>query len=677
MPGIRDHEPIVIEEFQGWWDRGDPESAPSDHFVVANNIQYFSSGLESRDPIDKYQVETNHLTKIRRIYNYVMQTGQSLLVLDDQYRIWHLVNGAIRGPGGNTQPILTIPPVVGPPAKPGMEDFGFVAIAGRAYITPFATLINEQGVSYELGISSEFLYVYKGDGVIARKAAGFPPTNASVAPDPLDGGKKTFLAYNSPLDGKVTNGIHIIGVATNGGPLGTEVFPVVEAPGGKVIQLSGIPNFPNIGPLVMTKAIDPKLFKPAAVTVENGNVFYRLPNPQPEIINGTAKINTADTELVTIYIPATVPPGEAAPGTGGILVENTLVNGFCDIGFHLIGVVYETDTGYLTAPGPEYFGGQTYIDVTKAIQIRGIPIPPPAAKVVKRHIVSTKTITDYNGDQKGYQFFFVPKAVIENNVATGILINYYDSDLLSDASHLLDNYSEIPATVNLNTYHSRLVMVGDPSFPKKLDGTSDQGKPDNRGVAWLSAPGEPEAINRVDGLIVTPLDGNPLTNVQEFRDVLYLFKKNRTYAYSDNFDEPSTWQEEVLDQGVGAPVHGIATVLDSGGVNIDFLLIADWSGLMLFNGTYARPELSWKIEDYWMSIVRNNFRQIQIINDSLNKKIWMTLPDPFRNHMLFADYGSGLDAKNIKWAKWIFAAKMSSITLIDTDKVVLGSSGNA
>ena len=158
---------------------------------------------------------------------------------------------------------------------------------------------------------------------------------------------------------------------------------------------------------------------------------------------------------------------------------------------------------------------------------------------------------------------------------------------------------------------------------------------------------------------------------------MYLFKKNRTYAYSDNFDEPATWKEEVLDQAVGAPVHGIASVLDSGGVNIDFLLIADWSGLMLFNGTYARPELSWKIEDFWMSLVRNNFRQVQIVNDSLNKKIWMTLPDPNRQSMLFADYANGLDAKSIRWARWVFNAKMSCITLIDTDKVILGASETA
>jgi hypothetical protein len=222
-----------------------------------------------------------------------------------------------------------------------------------------------------------------------------------------------------------------------------------------------------------------------------------------------------------------------------------------------------------------------------------------------------------------------------------------------------------------------MVLVGDPSFPKKLDGTTDPSKPDNRSVAWLSAPGEPEAINQVDGLLIAPLDGNPLTYAQEFRDILYLFKKTRTFAYSDNSDEPATWKEELLDQGVGCPVHGIATVLDSGGVNVDFLLVADFSGLMLFNGTYARPELSWKIEDYWTSIVHNNFRQIQFVNDSLNKKIWMVLPDPNRNHLLFADYANGLDAKNIRWSRWIYPAEMSTVTLIETDKVVLGAFKNA
>ena len=663
MPGVRDHEPIIIEEFNGWWDRGDPESAPSDHFTVADNIQYFNSGVETRVALDKFQVEFQHLTKILRTYNYVMQNGQSLLVLVEGGKIYHVINGAVSGPGGG--PILNIP---------AMEDFGFVSIAGRAYISPFKTITTPQGASYEIGISGEFVYVYKGDGVYARKAAGAPPKAGGGTPYVA---AVPMLAYNSQSDGEVTKGIHVFGVSFNGSKIGTttstggiRVLPVVEAPGGKQVQIDKIPKW-TVGftrTLVMTKAIEPDKYK-----ADTTPLAFFVVQTWVDNTTDSFKVNFSDEQLLTPFTPNALD----APGTGALLVDNTDIEGFCDFGFHLVGVVYETDTGYMSAPGPEYFGGQTYIDVKRSVRVRQIPVAPPELKVIKRHLVSTKWIPEYNGDQKGYQFFFIPKGTLENNTATELVVNYYDSDLLSDASHLLDNFSEIPAGVRLNTYHSRMVLVGDPSFPKDSLGVSDTTKPDNRSVAWLSAPGEPEAINQVDGLVVTPLDGNPLTNAQEFRDVLYLFKKNRTYAYSDNFDEPATWQEEVLDQGVGAPVHGIATVLDSGGVNIDFLIVVDWSGLMLFNGTYARPELSWKIEDYWKSLDRNIFRQIQIVNDTQNKKLWIVLPEPNRHHVLFADYGNGLDAKNIRWAKWIFASKMSCITLIDTDKVILGSSGTA
>jgi hypothetical protein len=41
--------------------------------------------------------------------------------------------------------------------------------------------------------------------------------------------------------------------------------------------------------------------------------------------------------------------------------------------------------------------------------------------------------------------------------------------------------------------------------------------------------------------------------------------------------------------------------------------------------------------------------------------------------MLHADYGDGLDAKNIKWARWIFDVKMTCIALIDTKRLIFGS----
>jgi len=521
MPTVRDHEPVVIEEFGGWFDRGDDESCPSEHFTVCDNIQFYNSAIETRSALDIYQNVASPLGRIRRIYDYVMQTGQSLLVLTDGGKIYHVI-GATTVYG----PILTIPT---------MEDFGFVAYNGRAYITPFKTYVDVNGVNYELGIKNEFLYVYKGDGTQARKAAGKGPTGSAL----------------------------------------------------------------------------------------------------------TASLGSA---------------------------------GLTDFGDHLFAIVYETDTGYLTSLGPEVFA-KLELTGTNKVLISNIPVSSDPF-VKKRHIVATKWIPEYNGDQNGYQFFFVPGGNIDNNTDTTKEIEFFDSDLISDASHLTDNFSEIPACVNLNTYHSRLVMVGEFGTDETLAGLPT-GIVDNRSLARLSFPGEPEAISKIDGLIIAPLDGNPLTNCQEFRDILYLFKKTRTFAYSDNFDEPATWEEEVLDQGVGAPVHGIATVLDTGGVNIDFLLIVDWSGLMLFNGTYARPEMSWKIEDYWMNLTRNDFRFMQIVNDSLGKKIWITLPPPNQHMMLHANYADGMDSQKIRWSRWIFDVKISAVCLIETNKLILGGLENA
>jgi hypothetical protein len=641
---VRDHSPFVIEEFNGLWDRGDDEACPSDHFIKADNVVYSESAVSSRSPIDKYQA-ASPLKNIQRVYNYVTQTGQSLLVLVPGGNIYHLVKGVMEGTG----PILTIP---------AMEDFGFVAINGRAYITPFKTFTDKNDQNYELGLPNEYVYVYMGDGLPARKAGGISPTN---------GGHKPFIAYNDTNPGRVTKGIHLITVIAS--PSGLFFPPVVQsvlAPGDRKIQLTNIPQFPagtTSRTIAMTKAIDPKdiINAPAynwfdaLVLNENTTTDIKLDIADAEMVNGSAWAGPNVTMPVMV-------------------VGQDPNKGFCDLGFHIVAVVYETDTGYLSALGPEYFAANTYINTGQMVRVDNVPIPT-SSTVKKRHIVSTKAIEDYSGDQKGYQFFFVPNATITDNINTVVYMSYYDSDLVDDASHLIDNYDFIPAGVNLNTYHSRMVVVGISTVPDpaRLPATHEVNRVDNRSVALLSAPGEPEAISKIDGLIITPLDGNPLTNAQEFRDILYLFKKTRTYGYSDTQEEPSTWVEEVIDQGIGAPVHGIAGVLDSGGVNTDFLAIVDWTGLILFNGTYTRPELSFKIDDFWRLLNRNSFRQIQIANDSLARRIYITLPDPLRNFLLYADYGNGMDAKNIRWSKWIFDANISSLCLIDTNKLILGA----
>ena len=665
MGKVRGHEPFIIEEINGLWSRGDDETCPSDHLLLANNIQFIHSGIETRTATKPYTT-TQFVANLRqsvRVFNYTAQWGQSLIVMVEGGKFLHVVSAT------EIYEILNVP---------GATDFAMIAIAGRAYISPFKTYTTQSGVDgttqvYALGIKGEWVYVYgsntkpSGTTIPARPAAGEPPSNIDVVNYPK--GRAPMIGYNSTHDGKVDKGIHIITICNNHGPGSPDSSPIVNCPGGKMIQLDHIPLSANGQKrcIVMTKAIEPDKF----VNTPGAYSFYEVIEIPAGDNFTTFTINITDAELETkgVYVPV----AGVELTTGALLIKNTDVVGFCDPGFHLVAVVYETDTGYLTAPGPEFYGGQTYINEKKAIKISGIPVSPNYY-VTKRHIVSTKTIPEYNGDQKGYQFFFVPKGTLENNTATEITVSYYDSDLVADASHLMDNFSRIPSCVNFCEYHSRMVIVGDASIPKKLDGTEDIGKPDNRSVAWVSAPGEPEAINQIDGLIVAPLDGNPLTHCEDFRDVLYLFKQNRTYSVVDNGDEPSTWGPvETLDQAIGCPVHGMAEVLDSGGVNVDYLIIGDLSGLLLFNGTYARPELSWKIENLWMQFNKNSFHKLQIVNDSIRKKLWILHPVAL-GVVLLADYGNGLNPKDIRWALWNFeGANVTSLALLRTDLMVMST----
>jgi len=340
-----------------------------------------------------------------------------------------------------------------------------------------------------------------------------------------------------------------------------------------------------------------------------------------------------------------------SPMTGTLTIANGAA-GNTDPGFHLFAFVRETISGALSAPG-EITGFTTAAAFSVSfsnVQATGSPI------IAKRHLVATKVITGYNGNTTGYQFFFVPNATINNNTDTFLNnISFFDADLLDDASHLLDNFAEIPAGAVLTLYHNRLVLCT--TFT-------------DISVGLVSAEGEPEAISQINGLFVVPLDGNPITNAQELRDVLYVTKRSRTVSFTDNGDVPSSWPLIVVDNALGTSVHGIATVLDSGSSSVDYLMICTYQGISLFNGRYITPELSWKIEGFWKRQDRNDFRLIQIVNAPIQKEIYCILPD---RRLLVGNYGNGMDQKKIRWAPWRYLMGVNSVAIHEIDEIILGA----
>jgi len=160
---MRDHDSKVITNFNGLFQRGDPENTPEDHFQASNNMRHQGQSVITRDGIIISQ-DVNAVTplqNVRRIYNYPMLTQNSLLVLSYNVAtstgtISHVVNSTTQYTVFSTT---------------GMTDFAFVPFGGRAYFCPFGTFANGEEM-VEKGLDNEFLYVYAGAGVTARKAAG-------------------------------------------------------------------------------------------------------------------------------------------------------------------------------------------------------------------------------------------------------------------------------------------------------------------------------------------------------------------------------------------------------------------------------------------------------------------------------------------------------------------------
>jgi hypothetical protein len=354
-------------------------------------------------------------------------------------------------------------------------------------------------------------------------------------------------------------------------------------------------------------------------------------------------------EKVYVYEGSGVAAPAAGQGPSNVLVAvESGVAGHIETGAHAFAVAFELSTGFITKPG-----GFTSLISTGGLSVDLSNIEIGGSKVVARHILATKTIKDFNGNYNDQTYYLAKR--IPDNTATTTNISFYDADLQSDATFLLEQMTTIPAGVGITAFKGKLVVWGENLYPA---------------IARVSTTGQPESFNEVEGfLTVNPGVGGGLKNCWEYRDSLLLQKSQQTYVTSDNGSPAAYWSVNNIDMSVGAECHSVAKSLDFGENVGDRVFTADKSGIRPFSGTFSAEQadvITYNVDDIWARINSAAFNTVELVIDPLNYLIYAAIPLDTATHpnaILFGDYSEGLNSTEVRWTTWIFPYDIGSIVV--------------
>lgn len=346
------------------------------------------------------------------------------------------------------------------------------------------------------------------------------------------------------------------------------------------------------------------------------------------------------------------PAAGAAPTGFTLGVADSASAGNIEAGVRLFAVSYETASGFITVPGPAVFTQHTAAGGKKA-DISAIPVGPSGT--VSRHLLCTKVIEDYDGNQDAQSYYFIPNGEIANNTDTTKTVDFFDQDLVSSADYLFDQLSEIPAGLGLVDYQGSMVSYGENLYPYTVR---------------VSKQAYPESFNSELGFVTAePGDSTGVKACVEYRSQLFICKSKRTgVTQRISGEEAAYWSYSSVDRSIGTEVYGISTILDVRGNTVDYFILADRSGLLLFDGSF-RVNLSAKIQAVWDSINQAAFQTLQVVYDPVKTRIYVSLPVGSATSpsiLYVGDVGNGWGAESIRWWKWSFPVAPTSIN-IDVD----------
>jgi hypothetical protein len=346
------------------------------------------------------------------------------------------------------------------------------------------------------------------------------------------------------------------------------------------------------------------------------------------------------------------------PPSAGFVIVQSVTAGVIEKGKRLFAWVFETDSGFVTGPNAEVV---LELDGEHAVDISNIPIGPSGTAA--RRLIASRAIQDYNGNPLAYEMFFVPDGRIPNNTVTVLNgISFYDVDLQLSADYVYDQLETLPAVLFICTYGKRM-CYGAPNF--------------DRNSVWISDPLEPERIHSSAGFVTfDPFETEGVKDGTEFRDNLFICKRDKTYTARDNGYEPSTWRPVTLDSAIGCDVNGIARYYDATGSRVEFFTVSSPIGLFRFNGTYEDVPVSRNFKNFWDRINPTYMNKCVTLIDQSKNLLYMTVPlegEISPTHLFVCNFENGFQFNSVKWHMWQFPFEPTCIGIdkLDSKKTEL------
>ena len=387
------------------------------------------------------------------------------------------------------------------------------------------------------------------------------------------------------------------------------------------------------------------------ITIPNAIDFSMVVWNQFAFISPHDRVRGLSGEVVYVYDGQKIrPTGGQSPIGFTLGVATSSNSGKVEKGKHLFAVALETKSGFITKMGPDVW---TEYDAPGEHKVTLSNIPIGNEDIIARHIVASKVLgTTYTGVQTDIEMFFVEGGRIDDNITTDWEVDFYDSDLIRSADHLLDQRGVIPACLGLGVYKNMLM------------GWNTQ---THENLIMFSRPNEPESMDQIEGYMEIKDDEKRqgVKNCVEYRQQLFIHKANRTYVTEASTEPPAYWRFDSIDKAVGTEINGIAKIVDVEGSTTDIYSLIDRSGIRAFTGTFS-GELTYKIRKLWDRVNKAYLNTAQYFIDATTSKMYITLPIDGANSpniLLYGDYVEGFDAFKIKWSIWTFPFSPTSIGL--------------